>query len=103
MSPVLVQRSVIYLKLILLIKENSLDQIKTSENKTKSSKRCFLKRNFFLAAVVSILLYEFTTLTKLIEKKTRQDLHKNATNYIEQILEVTPHETTAIRALTPHL
>ena len=60
-----------------------------------------IKRDFFQAAMVSILLYGCTTwtLTKRIEKK----LYKNATSYIEQILEVIPLETIAVRPLTSNL
>ena len=35
--------------------------------------------------------------------KVRQELHKNATNYIKEILEETPHETATVRPLTSHL
>ena len=42
-------------------------------------------------------------LTKRIEKKARRELHKNATSYIEQILEATSLKTTAVRLPTPHL
>ena len=46
-----------------------------------------IKRNFFQAAVVSVLLYGCTTwtLTECIEKKAWRELHKNVTSYIEQI------------------
>ena len=37
------------------------------------------------------------------EKKTIRGLHKNATSYIEQIMEATLHETIAVRPLTFHL
>ena len=36
-------------------------------------------------------------------EKARRELHKNATSYIEQILEAAPHETTTVRPLTSHL
>ena len=64
-----------------------------------------IKYNFFQAAVVSILLYECPTrmLTKHIEKKARCKLHKNATSYIEQILEITFHKTAVVRLPTSHL
>ena len=34
-------------------------------------------------------------------EKRRRKLYKNATSYIDQILEVKPHETAAVRPLTP--
>ena len=40
---------------------------------------------------------------KTHREKARRELHKNATSYIEQILEATPHETTPVRLLTSHL
>ena len=50
-----------------------------------------IKRNFFQAAVVSIILYGCTRwkLSKRMEKKTWLKLHKNATSHTEQILEAT--------------
>ena len=35
--------------------------------------------------------------------KAGWELHKNVTSYIEQLLEATPHETTAVWPITPHL
>ena len=62
-----------------------------------------MKRCFFQAAVVSILLYGCTiwTLTKWLEKKTRRKLHKNVESSIEQVLATIPHETPTIRTLAP--
>ena len=40
---------------------------------------------------------------KRIREKSIQELHKNVTNYIEQILEKTSHETTVLRPPTSHL
>ena len=40
---------------------------------------------------------------KINWEKARWKLHKNATNYIEQILEAIIHETTAVRPLTSYL
>ena len=40
---------------------------------------------------------------KTLRGKAWWDLHKNATSYIDQILEVKPHETIAVRPLTFHL
>ena len=63
-----------------------------------------MKRSFFQAAVVLILLYGCTTwtLTKRLEKKTRRQLHENVESNIEQVLATTPHETPTIRPLTSH-
>ena len=60
-----------------------------------------IKRDFFQAAVESILLYVCTTwpLTKLFFKKARGELLKNTMRYNEQILKETTHET-AVRSLT---
>ena len=51
---------------------------------------------------VSLLLYGFTS-NKVHRKKARWELHKNTTSYLKQILEATPHETTAVLPLTSHL
>ena len=61
-----------------------------------------MKRSFFQAAVVSILLYGCTTstLTKRLEKK--RQLHKNVESNIEQVLATTPHEAPTIRPLASH-
>ena len=40
---------------------------------------------------------------KTYREKGRQELQKNATSYIEQILEVTFHETTAVWPFTAYL
>ena len=40
---------------------------------------------------------------KAYREKTRQELHKNTTNYTEQILEATSHKTAAVQPPTPHL
>ena len=63
-----------------------------------------MKRSFFQAAVVSILLYGCTTwtLTKRLEKKARRQLHKNAASNIEQVLEPTPNKVPTIRPATSH-
>ena len=60
-------------------------------SKWKSDLSDKIKHNFFQTAVVSILLYGCTRwmLTKCMKKKAKQELHKNATRYIEQILETT--------------
>ena len=54
-----------------------------------------MKRSFFQAAVVSILLYGCTTstLTKRLEKKLET---------IEQVLATTPHDTPTVRPLASH-
>ena len=63
-----------------------------------------MKRCFFQAGVVSILLYGFTTctLTKRLEKKARRQLHKNAASNTEQVLEATPHKAPTIRPPMSH-
>ena len=40
---------------------------------------------------------------KTHEEKAKWELRKNATIYIEEILEATPHETTALRSLNSDL
>ena len=40
---------------------------------------------------------------KAYQEKARQELHKNATSYIKQILEVTSHETAAVQPSTSYL
>ena len=50
-----------------------------------------MKRSFFQAAVVSILLYGCTTWT--LTKETRRKLHKNVESSIKQVLATTPHQT----------
>ena len=42
-------------------------------------------------------------LTKHIEEKARQELHKNILSHIEHILEATPNDTTAVQPFTSHL
>ena len=63
-----------------------------------------MKRSFFQAAVVSILLYGCTTwtLTKRQEKKVRQQLHKNALSNIEQVLVAASNKASTIRPSTSH-
>ena len=63
-----------------------------------------MKRSFFQAAVVSILLYGCTTwtLTKKDGEKARRQLHKNAASNIEQVLEATPNKAPTIRPPTSH-
>ena len=39
---------------------------------------------------------------KTYKEKAIQKLHKNATSYIEQIMEATSHETAAVQLLTPY-
>ena len=40
---------------------------------------------------------------KAYREKVRQELRKNTTSYIEQILEATFHKTAAVRLPTSHL
>ena len=63
-----------------------------------------MKRSFFQAAVVSILLYGCTTwtLTKTAEKEARRESHKNAASNIEQVLAATPHKAPTIRPTAYH-
>ena len=64
-----------------------------------------MKRSFFQAAVVSILLYGGTTwtLAKRMEKKLDGNYARNAASNIEQLLGATPHKAVAIRPPTTHL
>ena len=59
-----------------------------------------MKRSFFQAAVVSILLYGCTTWahTKRLEKK----LDGNYTSNIEQALAATPHKAPIMRSPASH-
>ena len=59
-----------------------------------------MKRNFFQAAVVSILLYGGTTWT--LNKRMAKKLDKNAASNIKQVLEAAPHKAAAVRPLTTH-
>ena len=63
-----------------------------------------MKRSFFQAEVVSIVLYGCTTwtLTKTAGEKARRQLHKNAASNIEQVLETTPHKASTIRPPTSY-
>ena len=61
-----------------------------------------MKRSFFQAAVISILLYGCTTWTLTAGEETRRQLHKNVESNIEQILATTPHKTPTIRPLASH-
>ena len=56
-----------------------------------------MKRSFFRAAVVSILLNGCTTW-----KLTKRQLHKNAASNIEQVVEATPHKVPTIPPPTSH-
>ena len=63
-----------------------------------------MKRSFFQAAIVSILLYGCTTwtLNKTAEEKAWRQLHKNTASNIEQVLEATPYKAAAARPPTTH-
>ena len=65
----------------------------------KSDLSLGIKRNFFQADVVPFLLYVYTTwtLSKRIEKIAWQQLHQNASNNIDQILEATSRKIAAVR------
>ena len=65
-----------------------------------------IKRNFFQAAVVSILLYGCTTWTRIKPREKKLDgncLYENTTSYIKEILEATFHEIAAVRTPNNHL
>ena len=55
-----------------------------------------MKRIFFQAAVVSILLYGCTT-NKTAEEEVRRQLHKNVASNIEQVLAATPNKAPTIQ------
>ena len=63
-----------------------------------------MKRSFFQAAVVSMLLSGYTTwtLTKRLEKKLDGNYNKNAASNIEQVLVATPHKALTIRPPASH-
>ena len=79
----------------------ALDRLSVIGKLDKTDK---IKRSFFQAAVVSILLYGCTslTLTKRMEKKAWRQLLKNAARNIEQVLEATPYKAAAVRPPTTH-
>ena len=57
-----------------------------------------MKRSFFQAAVISILLYACTTdANKTAEEEAKRQLHKNAACNLEQVLAATPHKTPTVR------
>ena len=62
-----------------------------------------MKRSFFQAAVVSILLYGCTTwtLTKRLERRLDGNYTRMLESSIKQVLATTPHETPTIRTLAP--
>ena len=57
-----------------------------------------MKRSFFQAAVVSILLYGCITLTqtKRMEKKLDDNYKKNAASNTDQVLEAATHKAAAV-------
>ena len=63
-----------------------------------------MKRSFFQAAVVSILLYGCTiwTLKKMAGEEARRQLHKNVASNIEQVLAATPNKAPTIRPPSSH-
>ena len=64
-----------------------------------------IKRDFFQVhgGINTIVSMHHIDTDKMHREKAKQELHKNATSYVEQILETTPHKTTAERPLTSHL
>ena len=83
-----------------LWKSQLTDKMKLSLRKSHLTDK--IMRNFFQAAVVSILLDGYTTwtLTKRIEKKDWRQLHKNAASNIEQVLETASNKTATVRPPT---
>ena len=62
-----------------------------------------MKRSFFQAAVVSILLLwiHYLDTNKAAGEEARRQLHKNAASNIEQVMEETPHKAPTIRPPAP--
>ena len=61
-----------------------------------------MKRSFFQAAVVSILLYGGTTWTLTAGEEAGRQLHKNAASNFEQVQAAIPHKAPTIRPPTSH-
>ena len=64
-----------------------------------------MKRSFFQAAVVSILLYgwmHYLDANSMAGEEARRQLHKNVESNIEQVLAATSHKTPAVRLLASH-
>ena len=63
-----------------------------------------MKRSFFQAAVVSILLNGCTTWTliKTVGEEARRQLYKNVASNIEQVLAATPHTAPTVRPPTTY-
>ena len=63
-----------------------------------------IKRSFFQAAVVSILLYGYHYLdaNKTAGEEARRQLHKNAARNIEHVMAATLHKAPTIRTPTFH-
>ena len=59
-----------------------------------------MKRSFFQAAVMSILLY--MDANKTYGEKPWRQLHKNAASHIEQVLEAALRKAAAVRPLNTH-
>ena len=64
-----------------------------------------IKRDFFQAVTVSVLLYGLTTWTptKCVEKKLEGNYTRMLRTFFKQILEAAPNETAEWRALLSHL
>ena len=56
-----------------------------------------------LSCIHTTIWMHHTSVNKTYSEKTRREIHKNATRCLEQILEVIPHKTAAVRSLTSHL
>ena len=75
-------------------------------NKIKRNFFFFFFFFFFQVAVMFILLYGCTTWTLtmcMVGEKAWQQLYKDATSYIKQILVATSHKTAAVWSPTTHL
>ena len=71
----------------------------------KSDLSVEIKRNFFptSGSINSTIWMHLVDADKAYRVKARQELHKNATSYIEQIQEATSFKTAAVRLPTSHL
>ena len=63
-----------------------------------------MKRSFFQAAVVSILLIwmHYMDANQTYGEKAWRQLHKNAASDIEQVMVTVPHKAAAVRPPTTH-
>ena len=59
-----------------------------------------IKHNFF---ELRLSQFYYMDADKVYREKARQELHNNATSYIEPILEATSHKTAAVQSPTSYL